>query len=174
MAARHIYQPATKERAVRLYREGYSCRRVQDILSAELGFRVPFTTIEAWLRATGAYKPGRRFNFAQSHREILTLLQATPLTVSEIADIRRSHQPNVHAALKILERENLAVRRGTVRKHGPTGHASRQQLWHWTGKEFPGLPASLHLSERITAALAFSKRCETRLALLGREEGEIA
>lgn len=84
-----------------------------------------------------------------SQREILTLIKTTALTTRELADLRGAQEPPTWQALNALEERGYVIRFGKLLNRFAWG-----ALWHWTGKPFPALPASLHLSELQSRALA--------------------
>lgn len=95
----------------------------------------------------------------ESQREILHLLQATPLTMRELAELRGVYQPPTWQALNYLEEHGYVMRFGTLQNH-----SAWADVWHWTGKAYPRLPASVHASDLQCRALSLPSQVK-RFAL---------
>lgn len=95
----------------------------------------------------------------ESQREILHMLQATPLTMRELAELRGVLQPPTWQALNHLEEQGYVMRFGKLRHR-----CSWADVWHWTGKNYPRLPASVHASELQCRALSLPEQVK-RFAL---------
>lgn len=107
-------------------------------------------------------------HLTQPMREILHLLEITPLTTGEVAQVRDARQPTTHHTLRVLEHRGYVRRFAQARDLDPHGRTRRAALFHWTGKPFARLPTSLALSDLCMRACRLAEPCAVRRELAAK------
>lgn len=166
-----LWPDEAKVRALELFYAGVPVKRIARQITAEFGRACHHSTAEGWIKRAGATRAPAEFQWYPAQQELLALLRASPLCMSEIIEIRQSAIAAAHRMVSLLVDRGYVVRRGVTQRQNPKNR-SRQSLYHWTGKPFPA--PDRNIDDQIKQALAFQAKCEYRRSLLAEQQEHAA